>query len=76
MTVTERIKAAADQARQRGEHPTKVHLTLDDGRQLAFELLTGGHHMAHRIQKEGLRTAVHKIAGLEIVWRSPEFKIE
>jgi hypothetical protein len=76
MTVTERVHAAVEEARKRGEHPTKVFLTLDDGRKLAFELLTGGHHIAHRIQHEGLRNAVHKIAGLEIVWRSAEFKIE
>jgi len=29
----------------------------------------------HRIEKEGIRHAVRKIEGLEVVWRSPEFKV-
>ena len=76
MNTVERIKAAADEARQHGQHPTKVHLTVDDGRKLEFELITEDRKLGHRIEKEGLRHAVHKIAGLEVVWRSPEFKVE
>jgi hypothetical protein len=73
--MVDRIKAAADEARRRGEHPTQVHLTLDDGRKLQFELVNENHHLGHRVQKEGLHNAVHKIAGLDVVWRSPEFKV-
>jgi len=76
METVEKIKAAADEARKHGQHPTKVHLTIDDGRKLEFELITEDRRLGHRIEKEGLRHAVHKIAGLEVVWRSPEFKVE
>ena len=76
MNTIDRIKAAADQARSRGEQPHKVHLTVDDGRKLQFELMTEDPRLGHRIEKEGIRHAVHKIAGLEVVWRSPEFKVE
>ena len=76
MNTLERIKAAADEARKQGHHPTKVHLTIDDGRRLEFELVTEDRRLGHRIEKEGLRHAVHKIAGLEVVWRSPEFRVE
>jgi hypothetical protein len=75
MNTIDRIRAAADEARHRGEHPTRVFLTVDDGRKLQFELETEDRRLGHRIQKEGLRHAVHKIAGLEVVWRSPEFKV-
>ena len=76
MDTVERIKAAADQARRHGEHPHRVYLTVDDGRKLQFELVTEDPHLGHRIEKEGIRHAVHKIAGLEIVWRSTEFKVD
>ena len=75
MDTIDRIKDAAEQARQRGEHPKRVHLTVDDGRKLQFELETQNPRLGHRIQKQGIRTAVHKVAGLEVVWRSPEFKV-
>ena len=75
MNTIERIKAAADQARQRGEHPSKVYLTVDDGRKLQFELATEDRRLGHRIEKEGIRHAVRKIQGLEVVWRSPEFRV-
>jgi len=71
----ERIKTAADEARHRGEHPTKVFLTVDDGRKLQYELIADNKRMAHKIEKQGIRHAVHKIEGLEVVWRSPEFKV-
>jgi hypothetical protein len=74
MKVVERIKVAAEEARQKGEHPTKVYLTLDDGRKLHFEL-SQDQRLGHRIEKEGIHHAVHKLAGLEVVWRSPEFKV-
>ncbi len=76
MNTVERIKSAAEEARKQGQHPTKVHLTVDDGRKLQFELMTEDRRLGHRIEKEGLRHAVHKIAGLDVVWRSPEFKVE
>ena len=76
MKVLDRIKAAAEEARRRGEHPHRVHLTLDDGRKLQFELMTENRRLGHKIEKEGLRHAVPKVAGLEVVWRSPEFKVE
>ena len=75
MNTTDRIRAAAEQARKRGEHPTRVHLTVDDGRKLEFELMTGDRRLGHRIEKQGLRHAVRKVEGLEVVWRSPEFKV-
>jgi len=75
MNTLNRIKAAAEKARHRGEHPTRVHLTVDDGRKLQFELETEDLRLGHRIEKEGIRKAVHKIEGLEVVWRSPEFKV-
>ena len=75
MNTVDRIKAAADEARQRGEHPRRVHLTVDDGRKLQFELMTEDRKLGHRIEKEGIRHAVRKVAGLEVVWRSPEFKV-
>ena len=28
------------------------------------------------IEKEGVRHALKKVAGLEVVWRSPEFKVD
>jgi hypothetical protein len=75
MNTVERIRAAAGEARHRGEHPTRVFLTVDDGRNLQFELETQDARLGRRIAKEGFRHAVHKVAGLEIVWRSPEFKV-
>jgi len=76
MNTIDRIKAAADVARSHGGHPKRIHLTVDDGRKLQFELMTEDPRLGHRIEKEGIRHAVHKIAGLEVVWRSPEFKVE
>ena len=75
MDTLERIKSAAEDARKRGEHPRKVFLTVDDGRKLQFELATKDQRLGHRIEKEGIRHAVRKIDGLEVVWRSPEFKV-
>jgi len=75
MKTVERIKSAAEEARKLGHHPTKVHLTVEDGQRLQFELINDDRRLGHRIEKEGLRHAVHKIAGLEVVWRSPEFKV-
>ena len=75
MDIMDRIKAAADDARHRGGHPTKVYLTVDDGRRLQFELIAKDTRLGHRIEKEGLRHAVRKVEGLEVVWRSPEFKV-
>ena len=75
MDTLDRIKAAADEARKRGEHPKKVHLTVDDGRKLQFELSTRDLRLGHRIEKQGIRHAVRRIEGLEVVWRSPEFKV-
>jgi hypothetical protein len=75
MNTIERIRAAADEARRRGDHPTKVHLTVDDGRKLEFELVTGDRRLGHRIEKEGVRHALRQVEGLEVVWRSPEFKV-
>jgi hypothetical protein len=75
MNTIERIKAAAEEARKRGEHPSKVYLTVDDGRKLQFELIESDRRLGHRIEKQGIRHAVHKIEGLEVVWRSPEFKV-
>jgi hypothetical protein len=75
MNTIDRIKVAADEARHRGEHPTKVFLTVDDGRKLQFELMTQNPRLGHKIEKEGVRHAIHKVAGLEVVWRSPEFKV-
>jgi hypothetical protein len=76
MNTVDRIKAAAEQARRRGEHPRRVHLTVDDGRKLQFELMTGDRKLGHRIEKDGVRNAVKRVAGLEVVWRSPEFKVD
>lgn len=75
MNTVERIRAAADEARRRGEHPKRVHLTVDDGRKLQFELMTEDPRLGHRIEKQGVRSALRKVAGLEVVWRSPEFKV-
>jgi hypothetical protein len=75
MKVTERIKAAVDDARRKGNHPTKVHLTVDDGRRLQFELIEQGGRMGQKIMREGVRKAVHRIEGVEVVWRSPEFDV-
>jgi len=75
MRIVDRINTAAEEARKTGEHPSKVYLTVDDGRKLRFELIASDRRLGHRIEKEGIRHAVHKIAGLEVVWRSPEFKI-
>ena len=75
MNTIERIKTAARAARERGEQPSKVFLTVDDGRKLQFELIATDRRLGHRIEKEGIRHAVHKIEGLEVVWRSPEFKV-
>ncbi len=76
MDTVDRIKAAADEARRRGEHPRRVYLTVDDGRKLQFELMTEDRKLGHRIEKEGVRNAVKKVAGLDVVWRSPEFKVD
>ena len=75
MNTVDRIKAAAEDARKRGEHPRQVHLTVEDGQKLQFELMTEDRKLGHRIEKQGVRNAVKKVAGLEVVWRSPEFKI-
>ena len=45
----------------------KVYLTVDDGRKLQFELIASDRRLGHRIEKEGIRHAVHKIEGLEEV---------
>ena len=75
MNTVDRIKAAADEARRRGEHPSRVYLTVDDGRKLQFELMTENPKLGHRIEKQGVRSALKRVAGLEVVWRSPEFKV-
>jgi hypothetical protein len=76
MKVTERIKTVVDDAHLHGRHPTKVYLTVDDGRKLQFELIEQGGRLSQKIMREGVRKAVHKIEGVEVVWRSPEFKID
>jgi hypothetical protein len=75
MNTVDRIKAAAEEARNRGERPTKVHLTVDDGRKLQIDILERDPRLGHRIEKQGVRHAIHKIEGLDVVWRSPEFKV-
>ena len=75
MDTIDRIKSAAEEARKRGEHPTKVHLTVDDGRKLQIDILERDPRLGHRIEKQGVRHALHKIEGLDVVWRSPEFKV-
>ena len=75
MNTIDRIKSAAEEARMRGDHPKKVFLTVDDGRKLQFELATQDWRLGHRIEKQGIRHAIRKIEGLEVVWRSPEFKV-
>jgi hypothetical protein len=75
MKTVERIRAAADEARRRGERPSKVFLTLDEGRQLQFEMITEDPRLAHKIEKQGVRKALHRVEGLEVVWRSPEFRV-
>ena len=75
MNTIYRIKIAADEARKKGEHTKQVLLTVDDGRKLQVELIETDRRLGHRIEKEGIRHAVHKIEGLEVVWRSPEFKV-
>jgi len=75
MNTLDRIQAAADEARKKGEHPTKVFLTVDDGRKLQVDLIATNPRLGHRIEKEGVRHAIHKVAGLEVVWRSPEFRV-
>jgi hypothetical protein len=75
MDVIDRIKTAADEARKRGEHPTRVFLTLDDGRKLQTEVIEHDPRLGHRIEKEGVRRALRKVEGLEVVWRSPEFRV-
>jgi hypothetical protein len=37
--------------------------------------MTEDHRLGHRIEKQGVRNVVKKVAGLEVVWRSPEFKV-
>jgi hypothetical protein len=76
MKVTERIKSVVDEAHLHGHHPTKVYLTVDDGRKLQFELIEQGGRLGEKIMREGVRKAVHKIEGVEVVWRSPEFKVD
>ena len=76
MNTVDRIRAAAEEARKCGHHPRRVHLTVDDGRKLQFELMTENPKLGHRIEKEGVRHALKKVAGLEVVWRSPEFKVD
>lgn len=76
MNTVDRIKAAADDLRRKGEHPTKVYLTVDDGRKLQVDLIETDRRLGHRIEKEGIRHAVHKLDGLEVVWRSEKFKVE
>jgi hypothetical protein len=76
MKVVERIKSAVEEARRRGEHPRHVHLTVDDGRMLQVELIEEGGRVARKVEKDGIRHAVHKIDGVEVVWRSPEFKVD
>ena len=75
MNTIERIKSAAEEARMRGEHPKRVFLTVDDGRKLQYELITENPRLGHKIEKQGIRHAVHRVEGLEVVWRSPEFKV-
>lgn len=75
MKTVERIRAAAEEARRRGERPTKVFLPLDEGRQLQFEMMSDDPRLAHKIEKQGVRKALHRVEGLEVVWRSPEFRV-
>ena len=75
MKVTDRIKAAVEEARRKGDHPRKVFLTVDEGRQLQFELIDQGGRVGQKVMREGIRRAIHKIEGVEVVWRSPEFRV-
>ena len=76
MKVVERIRSALEESRRRGEHPRHVHLTVDDGRKLQVELIEEGGRVARKVEKDGIRKAVNKIDGVEVVWRSPEFKVD
>ena len=76
MKVVEKIHSAVEEARRRGEHPRHVHLTVDDGRKLQVELIEEGGRVARKVEKDGIRKAVPKIDGVEVVWRSPEFKVD
>jgi hypothetical protein len=75
MNTIDRIKAAADDARAHGQNPTKVFLTVDDGRKLQFEMMMENPRLGHKIEKEGVRHALHHVEGLEVVWRSQEFRV-
>lgn len=75
MKVIDRIKTAVEEARREGGHPRRVHLTVDDGRKLQVELIEQGGKLGHKVVKEGIRHAVHRIQGVEVVWRSPEFRV-
>lgn len=75
MKVADKVKAAVEEAHRKGEHPTRVHLTVDDGRKLHFEIVQEGGRIAKKVEKQGLHNAVHKVAGVEVVWRSPEFRV-
>jgi hypothetical protein len=75
MNTFDRIKTAAEEARKKGEHPTKVFLTVDDGRKLQFEMAMDNPRLGHKMEKEGVRHALHHIDGLEVVWRSQEFRV-
>lgn len=74
MDTIDRIKSAKEESLRKGEHPTRVYLTVDDGRKLQFEMMQD-RKLGHRIEKEGVRHAIRKVEGLEVVWRSPEFKV-
>ena len=76
MKVLERIKSAVEESRRQGAHPRHVHLTVDDGRKLQVELIEEGGRVARKVEKDGIRKAVNKIDGVEVVWRSPEFKVD
>jgi hypothetical protein len=75
MTLQHRIAVAADEVRRKGGHPHHVHLRQSDAVQLQYELLAEGGKVAHAVMQGGVRKAVSKVLGLQIVWKSTSFLV-
>ena len=57
------------------KHPTKLHLTLDDEGDLLRVLPEISESLAERAFTKGVRAAVPKILGCQVVYGAEEFKV-
>jgi hypothetical protein len=59
-----------------GNPPQKIYLTLDDEYDVLEMLFSFDEKLGGKAFKEGIRTTVPKILGLQVVYDADKFKLE